>query len=159
MIRLDAKPRHSETATPPPSPTHPSAPPDLSHSLSVAAFRPDNKAINKEALATIQHLFTWSPIGQIPVDLITAIFSFTNVSSYAQVKNDPRGNGGCRFGDLQDDDDIGILAMSTINELLYRKCSPPGTQGFFYHLYHHTVQLLRDITNPSSGRIETLGPE
>lgn len=52
-----------------------------------------------------------------------------------------------------------VLAMSTINELLYRKCAPPGSQNLFIELYHYAVQLLRDITCPSSGRMETLGPE
>lgn len=52
-----------------------------------------------------------------------------------------------------------VLAMSTINELLYRKCAPPGSQNLFIELYHYAVQLLRDITCPTSGRMDTLGPE
>lgn len=52
-----------------------------------------------------------------------------------------------------------VLAMSALNELLYRKCTPPGTQDLFMQLYHHTVQLLRDIVCPNSSRIETLGNE
>jgi hypothetical protein len=48
-----------------------------------------------------------------------------------------------------------VLAMSTINELLYRKCTPPGSQEFFTQLYYYTLELLRDITN---SRIDTLDP-
>jgi hypothetical protein len=56
---------------------------------------------------------------------------------------------------LQDDHDMCVLAMSTINELLYRKCTPPGSQEFFTQLYYYTLELLRDITN---SRIDTLDP-
>lgn len=52
-----------------------------------------------------------------------------------------------------------ILAMCTLNEILYRRCTPPGTQGFFLQLYQHTVQLLKDIICPTAGRIETLSSE
>lgn len=140
---LGNKPRHTSTATPPPSPTHPTCPPNLSEQLATATFRPDNKALNKEALDTVQHLFTWVKINQIPPRIIKAIFNFTNISSYAQ-----------------DDDDMCVLAMSTINELLYRKCTPPGgaSQQFFIQLYYHTIELLKDITNSSNYRMDTLDP-
>lgn len=52
-----------------------------------------------------------------------------------------------------------VLAMSALNELLYRKCVPPGTQILFTQLYHHAVQLLKDIVCPTSCKIETLGNE
>ncbi|XP_017775704.1 PREDICTED: exportin-6-B isoform X2 [Nicrophorus vespilloides] len=109
---------------------------------SLASFRPDSKAITREALSTVQHLFSWANLIQIPVQMITTIFNFTNVSSYAQ-----------------DDDDMCVLAMSTLNELLYRKCVPPGSQELFIQLYHHIVQLLRDISCPSTGKLDTLGPD
>lgn len=83
---LGSKPRHSVTATPPPSPTHPSSAPDPAPpQLSSATFRPDSKEINREALATIQHLFSWVELSQITPQLIRAVFHFTNASSYAQV--------------------------------------------------------------------------
>lgn len=50
-----------------------------------------------------------------------------------------------------------VLAMSAINELLYRKCTPPDTQDFYFQLYHQTVDLLKEITS-SSNRIESLDP-
>lgn len=52
-----------------------------------------------------------------------------------------------------------VLAMSTLNELLYRKCIPPGSQNLFIEIYHNTIQLLQDLTCPTSGRIETIGIE
>ncbi|KAF5293825.1 hypothetical protein FQA39_LY03310 [Lamprigera yunnana] len=134
------KPRHGATATPPPSPTQPGSAPDLTRELIAASFRPDNKFITRECLSTIQHLFTWANLTAIPLALIKNIFYFTNISTYAQ-----------------DDDDMCVLAMSALNELFYRKCTPPGTQNLFTELYHHTVQLLRDIVCPNSTRIETLG--
>ncbi|XP_018332327.1 exportin-6-B isoform X2 [Agrilus planipennis] len=142
LEELGKRPRHSATATPPPSPTHPSSVPDLTKELTAASFRPDNKDITKEALAATQHIFSWVNLTQVPLQLIRSIFHFTNISSYAQ-----------------DDDDMCVLAMSTLNELLYRKCAPPDSQNLFIELYHLTVQLLRDIMSPNSDKIETLGNE
>ncbi|XP_028138810.1 exportin-6 [Diabrotica virgifera virgifera] len=140
LDNLGTKPRHTSTATPPPSPAHPSSSPTLSQQLVTAAFRPDTKTLTKEALETVQHLFTWAPIQRIPPQIIRAIFSFTTVSSYSQ-----------------DDDDMCVLAMSTVNELLYRKCTPPETQDFYFQLYHQTVDLLKEITS-SANRIDSLDP-
>ncbi|KAG5885493.1 Exportin-6 [Gonioctena quinquepunctata] len=140
LENLGSKPRHTSTATPPPSPAHPSSSPNLAQHLTAATFRPDRKVLTKEALETVQHLFTWVPIHQIPLQIIRAIFSFTNVSSYSQ-----------------DDDDMCVLAMSTLNELLYRKCTPPESQDFYYQLYRQTVDWLKEVTN-SSTRIDSLDP-
>lgn len=51
-----------------------------------------------------------------------------------------------------------VLAMSTINELLYRKGTPPGSQEFFVQLYFYTMELLRDTTCSSTCRVDTLDP-
>ncbi|KAK9752797.1 Exportin 1-like protein [Popillia japonica] len=142
LDNLGNKPRHKATATPPPSPTHPSSQPNLAQQISAASFRTDPKAIIREGLATVQHLLSWSQLNQVPVQIISAIFNFTHVSSYAQ-----------------DDDDMCLLAMSTLNEILYRKCVPPGSQPLFIQLYHNTVQLMKDIACSSSGRIETLSSD
>lgn len=84
---LGNKPKHSVTATPPPSPTHPSSAPDPAPpQLSAATFRPDSKEITRETLATVQHLFSWVELSTITPQLIRAVFNFTNASSYAQVR-------------------------------------------------------------------------
>lgn len=83
---LGNKPHHVATATPPPSPTHPSSAPNLAEQISAASFRPDSKTVTREALTATQHLFTWIPLNQVPQNLIKSIFQFTRVSSYAQVK-------------------------------------------------------------------------
>lgn len=81
------KPQHAATATPPPSPTHPSSTPNFAEQICVASFRPDFKSITREALAATQHIFTWVPMTEIPMQLIKSIFQFTHISSYAQVFN------------------------------------------------------------------------
>ncbi|CAH0564345.1 unnamed protein product [Brassicogethes aeneus] len=138
LENLGTKPRHLSTATPPPSPTHPSSQPNLNHHLETATFKPDSKVLIKEALETVQHLFTWVGVEQIPVKLIGAIFNFTS--------------------NIQDDDDTCVLAMSTINEIFYRKCVPPGSQDFFKQIFHHTVALLKEIVHSPTYKIETLDP-
>lgn len=141
LENLDKKPRHSATATPPPSPTYPHMSQGLPEQLTSATFRPDGKIFKREVLNTLQHLFTWVPISCINSQIVRCIFNFTNITSYAQ-----------------EDDDMCVLAMSTINEILYRKCIPPGTQDFFIQLYHHCVELVRDLSSSSRYRIETLDP-
>lgn len=123
--------RAAATATPPPSPTQPSdssTPPPLN----AATFRPDARDVSREALCTLQHLFSWIDLCSVTPPLLSAVFQITSTP----------------------DDDLCILALSTINELLYRKCAPPGTQNLFVELYHYAVQLLRDITNASADRID-----
>lgn len=149
LCNLSSKPRHSATATPPPSPTQQSvastATPELvARRLAAAAScdDTDGKRRARAALATLQHLFTWAPLPQVDGVLVTAVFEYTNISSYAQ-----------------EDDDMCVLAMSTLNELLYRKCTPAGSQNLFKQLYHHTVQLLRDISCPSTGKLDTIGQD
>ncbi|XP_022916840.1 exportin-6 isoform X2 [Onthophagus taurus] len=140
LHNLGTKPRHKATATPPPSPTQPN-PTNLSITPQITStkFRPDSKAIIREALAATQHIFSWVPLTLIPTDIIGAIFHFTHISSYAQ-----------------DDDDMCLLAISTLNELLYRKCVPLSSSPLFIQLYHNTIQLLKDVTCTMGGRIETL---
>ncbi|CAH1116071.1 unnamed protein product [Phaedon cochleariae] len=146
LENLGSKPRHTSTATPPPSPAHPSSSPPpavqpAAHSGTGGPFRRiDDKALAKEALQTVQHLFTWVPFQIIPRRMIEAVFGFTIVSSYSQ-----------------DDDDMCVLAMSTLNELLYRKCIPPESHEFFVQLYHQIMGWLRELTS-SSNRIDTMDP-
>ncbi|KAJ8970467.1 hypothetical protein NQ317_009441, partial [Molorchus minor] len=124
LENLSAKPRHTSTATPPPSPTHPTSTPNFSHQLATATFRPDSKALNKK------------------LSILSNIFS----------------RGFLHFLQKLDDDDMCVLAMSTINELLYRKSTPPESQDFFIQLYHHLVELLKDVTSSSNYKMDTLDP-
>ncbi|XP_060521538.1 exportin-6-B [Cylas formicarius] len=130
--------RHAATATPPPSPTHPTTSPSLEQQLATATFRPDVKALSQEVLNTVQFMFAWVPIESVPARIIRAIFCFTNVSTYSQ-----------------DDDDLCVCAMSTINEIFYRKCSPPGSETFFKEIYDHVIELLRNLANSCSYRIDS----
>ncbi|KAK9883135.1 hypothetical protein WA026_001329 [Henosepilachna vigintioctopunctata] len=141
LENLGNKPRHSATATPPPSPTHPSMAvgPSIQQLTSVTSYRPDSRALSREILGTLQHLFTWVPITEIPSHIIKCIFNLTNISSYAQ-----------------EDDDMCVMAMSAINELLYRKCTPPGTEEFFVQLYLHMVDLLKDLSTSTIFRMDSI---
>lgn len=85
---LGTKSKHAATATPPPSPTHHSTiQSPLVNQISSVEFRPDVKVLGQEALATIQFLFSWVSVELIPRKLIRAIFSFTNFSTYSQVRH------------------------------------------------------------------------
>ncbi|XP_044759917.1 exportin-6 [Coccinella septempunctata] len=139
---LDNKPRHTATATPPPSPTHSCIGIEPSGANFVAPldpYAPDNRTLNREVLKTLQHLFTWVPIYTINSEIMKCVFNVMNISSYSQ-----------------EDMDLCMLALSTINEILYRKCCPRGTEPVFVQLYHHTIDLLKDLSTSSIYQLESI---
>ncbi|XP_076269879.1 exportin ellipsoid body open [Rhynchophorus ferrugineus] len=135
--KIGTKSKYTATATPPPSPTNPSTEANIAGHLNGVEFRPDIRLLGQEVLTTIQYLFGWVSIEEIPRKLIKAIFSLTNFSIYSL-----------------DDDDLSVRAISTINEIFYRKCCPPGSENFFHDIYNDVVELLRNITSSGSYHID-----
>ncbi|KAL1498173.1 hypothetical protein ABEB36_009014 [Hypothenemus hampei] len=140
LEHVSTKSKHTATTTPPPSPTHHStfqAP--LANNFTTAEFRPDVKVLGQEALSVCTQFFGWVTVEQVPDKLIRVIFNFTSFSTYSQ-----------------DDDDLCVSAISTINEIFYRKCCPPGSEAFFKEIYSHVLELLRNLTSSGSYRIESI---
>ena len=59
--------------------------------------------------------------------------------------------------------ELGILAMGTINEIIYRHCVPTDFEDFLLQMFQNTFQLLQllvqPVTDASSGatsRLHTL---
>lgn len=136
------------TATPPPSPTHPGIemePENLVIPINqfdpLTHGREDEMDLNREALKTLQHFFTWVPLHMISTKLLKFLFIVINTPNYSQ-----------------GDRDLCLLALSTVNEILYRKCCPRGCESFFIDLYHYLVVVLRDLSALSIDRLKNIEP-
>ena len=51
--------------------------------------------------------------------------------------------------------ELGILAMATINEIIYRHCVPLDFEEFLLQMFQNTFELLQLLVNPVEG---TEGP-
>ncbi|CAG9773890.1 unnamed protein product [Ceutorhynchus assimilis] len=83
------------------------------------------KALSKEALNTIQIIFVWLPIKNIPGELIGTICNLM----YSQ------------------HEELRLEVINTINVIFYRKCCLKGTETCFNHIYNHVVEWLRNLVS------------
>nr|CAD7589242.1 unnamed protein product [Timema genevievae] len=142
---LIQKQRHRVTATPPPSPTHgqPNASSPV-HSGSLLSSMLDNtksgtncgsgRNLDPESetlcclsLKALTHLFMWVPItNNITPNLMGAIFRLASISS-----------------DTSRDESVRTLAMSAVNEILYKNCVPASCADFVLNLLQQAMTLLQ----------------
>ena len=47
--------------------------------------------------------------------------------------------------------ELGILAMATINEIIYRHCVPVDFEEFLLQMFQNTFELLQLLVNPPDG--------
>jgi hypothetical protein len=47
--------------------------------------------------------------------------------------------------------ELGILAMATINEIIYRHCVPTDFEDFLLQMFQNTFQLLQLLVQPADG--------
>ncbi|KAH1026039.1 hypothetical protein HUJ05_010628 [Dendroctonus ponderosae] len=138
LENISSKSKHTATATPPPSPTQNNSVEGQAPNHNYSAdYPPDVRAIIQESLAILSLLFTSIPVEQVPLLTIRAVFNFTKCSSYSQ-----------------DDDDLCLSAISTVNELFYRKSCPHGAEPLFKAIYILAVELLRNMTTSVTYRTE-----
>ena len=45
--------------------------------------------------------------------------------------------------------ELGILAMATINEIIYRHCVPLDFEDFLLQMFQNTFELLQLLVNPA----------
>ncbi|XP_050298524.1 exportin-6-A-like [Anthonomus grandis grandis] len=137
---VSIKSKHSTTTTPPPSPTNQTqVQHSLANQISQADFHSDARLLAQETLSTIQQLFSWVSIEKVPGKLLKAIFRFM----------------GCSMNSQDEENELCVSAISTINELFYKNCSPRGTEGYFRDIYNHIVEILRSITS-STGCMDSI---
>lgn len=155
----------STTTTPPPSPspspsgTHDESSSDsdpmpivptqsllhvATHKIALQNSPPEADVVEAAGLALqcITHLFTWVPLSTvITARLLASIFHFAALGLHYN----PASASTVQYTDL------GILAMGTINEIIYRHCVPTDFEDFLLRMFQNTFQLLQLLVQPANG--------
>ncbi|XP_048575902.1 exportin-6 isoform X2 [Nematostella vectensis] len=104
---------------------------------------PDAEEISCLTLKCLAHLFSWIPLSStIKPALLGTVFYFAEFGC-----NGISGGGG---GSVVCNPDLGVLAMTCINELLSKNCVPQEYEEYLLKLFQQTFQLLQRITKDSA---------
>ncbi|XP_015597326.1 exportin-6-B isoform X2 [Cephus cinctus] len=118
----------SGTVTPPPSPTGGQNLPLARPVLDVEGLATGSSEVCIATLDVLAHLFGWITLSEhISCNLLDAIFS---CAKYHDSMN------GKQI-------EMAIQAMTTINELLYRPCSPSATERLLLQIFQNGVALFQ----------------
>ncbi|EEC15411.1 Exportin-6, putative, partial [Ixodes scapularis] len=154
------KHRHLVTATPPPSPTHGQSQASLNSMFESLSKTPlqqclppvdgESQALCVQALGCLEHLFSWVPPSRhVSPALLTALFHFSafgchpdTVSELARLcalsEHTPSTRG--------DRSELGVVAMSCINEILSKNCVPSDLEDFLLLVFQNTFYILQILT-------------
>ncbi|XP_011308703.1 exportin-6 [Fopius arisanus] len=118
----------SGTVTPPPSPTGGQSVPPARSLLDVDGLTIGSNDICIATLEVLGHMFSWIvPTDHISPNLLDAIFTCA------------RYNHSMNSRQVE----MVVQAMTTINELLYRPCSPSTTETLLLQIFDHGVTLFQ----------------
>ncbi|KAG8185218.1 hypothetical protein JTE90_025889 [Oedothorax gibbosus] len=162
---------HLVTATPPPSPTHYqnngqqalfSTSPLHSSNLISGMFKSTTKnpfqclpplddeshQLSVLSLKCLAQLLGWIPLSSyITSSLLTTVFHFASFGCHPE----PVMNLGMQSSvqSLRKNTDLGIQAMSCVNEIMSKHCIPADHEGFLLQVFHDTFHLLQNLTKES----------
>ncbi|XP_059099703.1 exportin-6-A-like [Tigriopus californicus] len=133
--------------TPPPSPSgHPRTDPVSSsgHVLPGLGLTGPSAEMAALALSALAHLYSWLPLAQhLPPELLQVLCQFTVLGLNSQAD----------VSDLR----LNALAMSVLNEILYKNCVPQSTEDALFHLFQSCFHLLeRLLQTDQAGRVLNL---
>lgn len=156
------KHRHLVTATPPPSPTHGQSQASLNssplqqgnalssmfESLSKTPLQQclppvdaESQALCVQALSCLEHLFSWVPPSRhVSPTLLTALFHFSAFGCHPDTSMTTDAGLG------QDRSELGVVAMSCINEILSKNCVPSDLEDFLLLVFQNTFYILQILT-------------
>ncbi|XP_040355641.2 exportin-6 [Ixodes scapularis] len=156
------KHRHLVTATPPPSPTHGQSQASLNssplqqgnalssmfESLSKTPLQQclppvdgESQALCVQALGCLEHLFSWVPPSRhVSPALLTALFHFSAFGCHPDTSMTTDAGSG------QDRSELGVVAMSCINEILSKNCVPSDLEDFLLLVFQNTFYILQILT-------------
>ncbi|KAK0179050.1 hypothetical protein PV327_007876 [Microctonus hyperodae] len=118
----------SGTVTPPPSPTGGQSLPPARAVLDVEGLATGSSDVCIATLEVLAHLFSWIvPTDHISANLLDAIFT---CAKYRDSMN------GRQI-------EMVVQAMTTINELLYRPCSPNVTDTLLLQIFNNGITLFQ----------------
>ncbi|XP_014672669.1 PREDICTED: exportin-6-like isoform X2 [Priapulus caudatus] len=159
------KHRHLATATPPPSPSRDSDSRDSLSMFSTSPLHSDDvlskmfKSLHKDNLESLppldadsqsvcmlvleclSHLFSWIPLSaMITSNLLAAIFHFASFGCEPNLSS-------CKGTEL------GVLAMTCINEIMAKNCVPADFEEFLLQMFQQTFQLLQRLTRENTSNV------
>ena len=153
------------TATPPPSPTHHFGQPGTnSDSLLINAFQlslqrgilrssgkmsTDSARISNQSLNCLLSLFSWNSfhdVNMVNESLMAAIFLLATFGSHSSSGTTSGGQSINNCEMIQ----LGILAMSCINELIGKHVIITGSSDFICNLFTNSFNLLQSLIREES---------
>jgi hypothetical protein len=175
---------HSITSTPPPSPTNPLPPESSSphHQNLSTGNNSSSQSLNSEAepvarlvLQCLTHFFTWIPLSShVTPQLMELIFRFVGMGTEELQPMMSTSNGIKRyilfalniillllfyFPKLKAELSVPVVALGTVNEILYKNCVPAEFENFVVLLFnncciilHHFVNNLNNVHLPQQPR-------
>ncbi len=134
----------------------------------LAPFDSDSEEVSALALRCLAHLFTWIPLSSnINSHLLDVIFRFAALGAVPVTVSEGEedrnmcfhvlcctyyvytGQEGSHGPDLRRSSlchfNLGMLAMSAVNEITYRNCVPADFEGFLLHMFSNAYQLLQIV--------------
>jgi hypothetical protein len=156
---------HSITSTPPPSPTN-SLPPNNSGCHSVSGPTCNSSALNCEvepvarlALQCLTHFFSWIPLSShVTPQLMELVFRFVSMGTEQSQPQIHSSNGNsffihskyflciCLFFFLAETC-VSVVALGTINEVLYKNCVPTEFENFVVLLFNNSCIILHHLVH------------
>ncbi|CAH3162738.1 unnamed protein product [Porites lobata] len=105
----------------------------------------ESEEISSMALKCLGHLFSWIPLSTtITPSLVSTVFYLAEFGCNVVTSNSSSSVVG--------NAELGILAMSCINELLSKNCVPVEFEEFLLKLFQQTFQLLQRITKDTGAQ-------
>ncbi|KAM9457944.1 exportin-6 [Clarias gariepinus] len=157
--------KHSvSVTTPPPSPTSRETG-VLTGDATPLLLDPESSTLCLLTLECLAHLFSWIPLSSsITPALLASIFHFARFGCQLPIKTKapPTSNGDPAPGSIFANGSqgrtghtvdhakraqLGIMAMSCINELMCKNCVPLDFEEFLLRMFQQTFYLLQRLTN------------
>lgn len=105
----------------------------------------ESEEISTLTLKCLGHLFSWIPLSStITPSLVSTVFYLAEFGCNVVGTNSSSGVVG--------NAELGVLAMSCINELLSKNCVPVEFEEFLLKLFQQTFQLLQRITKDTGAQ-------
>lgn len=104
------------------------------------------------ALECLAHLFSWIPLStSITPSLLTTIFYFARFGCDTRARKMSSLNGSSQNAALSHErGQLGVLAMSCINELMSKNCVPVEFEEYLLRMFQQTFYLLQKITKENN---------
>ena len=131
-----------------------------SSSVALAPFDSDSEEVAALALKCLGHLFTWIPLAGNLIEprLLGVVFQFAALGAQPEsvrkhessMKDRCKNQAGLCFQTHADRvnpcySNLGILAMTAVNEIVYKNCVPQDLESFLLSMFNNAFQLMQAV--------------